>query len=312
VKTASFILFLAAGVAALVLSPSLQAEEGGTGHVAPGAVATMIDAPPSKSGWVIEAIYTRYTGGFDAIKELPIGGEISLGLDATADVLTVGALYTFKNELLGAHFSAGAFMPYIWLDVSGNVNQIERTDTAQGFSDITLIPVMLAWKEGFWEYSATLAVYAPTGEYNAGDLANVGLNYWTVDPGFGVSYNNDKTGFNFGAYAGITFNSENSATDYKSGSMFHLEGSVQQLLPLGKGYLGIGVDAFYFEQVSGDSGTGARRDFKGQTIGIGPVLDYILPVGQNTLVFEAKWLPELQVRNRIKGDYIWVKAAYQF
>jgi hypothetical protein len=243
---------------------------------------------------------------------MPVGGVISVGLDTTADVLTVGALYTFENNLLGAHYSVGAFLPHIWLDVNGNVNQIERADTAHGVSDMTLIPAMLAWKCDSWEYSFTLAVYAPTGEYNAGNLANAGLNYWTVDPAVGVSYSNDKTGFHFGAYAGVTFNSENSATDYKSGSMFHLEGSVQQLFALGKGVIGLGADAFCCGQISGDGGSGARREFKGQTIGIGPVLEYILPIGENTVVFEAKWMPELQVRNRIKGDYIWVKAAYQF
>ncbi len=54
------------------------------------------------------------------------------------------------------------------------------------------------------------------------------------------------------------------------------------------------------------------RDFKGRTAGIGPTLGYILPVGENTLVAEFRWLPELETKNRLKGDYYWLKIVYQF
>jgi len=192
------------------------------------------------------------------------------------------------------------------------VNDRHVQDKAQGVGDITLIPLMLAWKNKAWQTTASLSVYAPTGDYTAGKLANLGLNYWTVDPTLGVAYSNDETGLNFGIYGGITFNSENTATNYDSGSMFHIESSVQQLLPLGNGSIGLGFDAFYFQQVTADSGTGARRDFKGRTSGIGPVINYILPDGTDNWVFEAKWLPEITTENRLKGDYFWAKVVYQF
>ena len=288
------------------------AEEGGAGHVAPGGVATFIDVAPNRAGWVLEPIYTHYDGSLSRTRDIPIGGLKSLGLDVDLDVLTLGALYTVDDLLWGAHYSFGVFAPYTWMEVSGNVNDFEVRDTVQGVGDLTLIPMMLAWTDEAWQYSASLSVYAPTGDYNAGDLANLGLNYWTADPVVNVAYSNPETGFNFNAFMGVTFNSENSATDYKSGSMFHLEGSIQQLLPVGPGYLALGVDAFYFEQVSGDSGSGAKRDFKGRTKGIGPVIGYVLPVGTDNWVFEAKWLPESNVENRLEGDYVWVKVVYQF
>jgi hypothetical protein len=42
------------------------------------------------------------------------------------------------------------------------------------------------------------------------------------------------------------------------------------------------------------------------------VLGYILPLGQQNLVAELRWLPELETRNRLEGDYIWLKVVYQF
>ena len=309
--------FVAASIAALAfsLTPSLLAEEGGTGHVAPGGVATLIDTAPSKHGWVIEAMYINYQGS--NTREIPIANKLSFGLDASVDILNVGALYTFEDNLLGAHYSVGAFLPYSWMTLDGTIDlgggPISIRDTAQGIGDMTIIPAMLAWKKGNLEYVASLSIYAPTGDYSTDNLANTGLNYWTVDPTAGVAYANAETGLNAAFYTGITINSENSATNYKSGSMLHFEGSVQQLLPLGPGFFGIGAEAFFFQQVSGDSGSGAKvGDFKGRTAGIGPVVNYILPCGDATWVFEAKWLPEIDTKSRLKGDYVWVKAVYQF
>jgi len=74
----------------------------------------------------------------------------------------------------------------------------------------------------------------------------------------------------------------------------------------------IGAEGFYFEQVTGDSGTGAMLgSFKGMTAGMGPVLGYILPLGKQSLAIELKWIPELDTKKRLEGDYIWLKMVYK-
>ena len=83
-------------------------------------------------------------------------------------------------------------------------------------------------------------------------------------------------------------------------------------MPAGPGFLGIGAEAFYVQQVTGDIGSNGRLgDFKGRIAGIGPVLTYILPIGKETLAAELRWLPETNVKNRLDGDYIWLKVNYQ-
>lgn len=293
------------------------ASEGGITHSLPGSAATLIDVPPTRPGWVAEAIYLNYRGSASVDKSFPVAGSIAAGLDATSNAVLAGAFYTFEPKVLGASYTVGAFLPYVWVDVTANLDtglgKVRRKDSASGLGDMTLIPAMLAWKDESWQYSAFLPIYAPTGQYKKGRLANPGLNYWTFDPTAGVSYNNATTGLNAALYAGIGFNTENNATGYKSGSVLHFDGSVQQLLPAGPGFLGLGAEAFYVEQVTGDTGDNGRLgDFKGRTAGIGPVLSYILPQGKGTLVAELRWLPELNVKNRLEGDYIWLKVVYQF
>jgi hypothetical protein len=297
--------------------PSVSlAAEGGTTHYLPGGTATLIDLAPTKPGWVVESIYLHYEG--DASADLSVAGTISAGLDATSEALLLGGFYTLPQSVAGARYTLGVFLPYIWIDAEATVSgplggSLRRDDSTSGIGDMTLIPAMLAWKSDFWQFNAILPIYAPTGDYETGRLANPGLNYWTFDPTVGVSYNNDKIGLNAAGYLGISFNTENPDTDYQSGSMLHLDGSVQQLLPAGPGFVGVGAEAFYLQQIAGDSGSGARLgDFKGRTVGIGPVLTYILPRGKATFVAELRWLPELDVKRRLDGDYIWLKLIAQF
>ena len=84
-------------------------------------------------------------------------------------------------------------------------------------------------------------------------------------------------------------------------------------MPVGPGFHGLGLNGFLYEQIIGDSGSGATEgSFKGRSVGIGSVIDYFLLNEAGTLLFEAKWLPELDTKNRLKGDYFWFKVAWQF
>jgi hypothetical protein len=302
---------------ACVIPLGAQGTEGGLTHYIPGSAATLIDAPPTKPGWVAEASYLRYSGSASASRDIVIGGQVAAGLDATSDAVLVGGFYTFDQKVLGAQYTVGAFLPYAWItaqaDVATALGTRQRRDRVSGFSDMTIIPAMLAWKADEWQYSAFLPVFAPTGQYETGRLANPGLNYWTFDPTVGASYSGAKNGLNAALYGGFSINTENGATNYQSGTVFHLDGSVQQLLPAGPGFVGIGAEAWYVQQVSGDSGAGARLgSFKGRTAGIGPVLTYIMPIGKQALVAELRWLPELDVKNRLDGDYVWLKVVLDF
>ncbi len=42
------------------------------------------------------------------------------------------------------------------------------------------------------------------------------------------------------------------------------------------------------------------------------MLSYITKVWGKDLAAEVKWLPEMDVKKRLKGDYIWFKLAMAF
>ena len=302
-------------LAGAVASP-VSAAEGGTGHYVPGALATLIDLPPTQQGWVLEAAYVHYGG--DVSIDIPIAGLDTAGLDVEADSLLLGAFYTRGLPIEGLFYSVGAFLPYVWMDAKAEVRTplgpLRRRDSASGIGDLTIIPGMLAWKRGSWQLNALLPIFAPTGDYDVGRLANPGLNYWSFDPTVVASFNHETTGFNAALHLGVMFNTENTDTDYQTGDLFHMEASLQQLLPLGPGFASIGAEAFYLDQIEGDSGSGARLgNFERRSVGVGPVLGYVLPHGDNNnFVVEFRWLPEIETKHQLEGDYFWLKVIYQF
>ncbi len=312
-------------VAMVMIFPiSAFAEEGGSGHYMPGATASFIDALPGKPGPAVANFFAFYDGSADIGKRLPFGGMVTAGLDAKAYADTVVALYRTPLTVMGGHYVVGVAVPYVWMEVKGDVqmtgprgNSVTKTvkDTANGFGDITVYPFLLGWTAlgGDLKYDVRLGVYVPTGEYNKGDLANVGKNYWTFEPAVSFSYISSRSGLELSAYMGVDFNTKNDDTEYRSGDQFHLDVTVAEHLPLFGGLVGVGVNGFYYQQISGDSGSGAvLGDFKGRTAGIGPVLSYVTKVWKKDLVAELKWLPEIDVNHRTEGDYIWFKLAMQF
>ena len=297
-----------------------SATEGGTTHIIPGSMATLADnAPAAGPAIFVKPMYLNYSGSASA--QIPTAAGLAANLEADSNTLALVGGYTFAGKVLGAAYTVVAALPYTWLDISGNV-QLPGGGTKRignsvsGFGDITLIPAMLAWKEpdSPWQFNAVLPIYMPTGNYQVGRLGNTGLNYWTFDPIFGVVYSNAKSGFNALLNTGFAINTENPDTNYKSGNLLHFDGAIQQILPVGKGLMTLGAEGFYFQQVSCDSGSGATLGcFKGRTAGLGPVIGYVQPFSKTeSLVLEFKWLFEMDVKNRLDGDYIWLKAVYKF
>ena len=312
------------GLLPAMLAPiAARAEEGGSAHYLPGATASFIDALPGKPGWAVANLFTVYNASAGGGRTLELGGQLTLGADATVFADTVAAIYTSKLELLGGNYSAGLAIPFVWMDIDGSVTgpgggSLQVSDSANGIGDITLYPFMLGWvkMEGQLKYDVRLGVYAPTGNFDSGSLANVGKNYWTFEPSASVSYLNHKIGLEVTAFAGFDFNTENNSTNYQSGHSFHLDTTVAEHIPLLGGLVGFGANAFYYQQITGDSGSGAQLgDFIGHSIGVGPALSYATKLGKEKKIdfaAEIKWLPEIEVDKRLKGDYVWFKLAFSF
>ncbi len=299
------------------------AEEGGSGHYQPGTTSSFIDMLPDRgtSTFVYANAFLYYHGAAGASRDLQLGGQVAANIKTTFYADTSIFLYQAPWTLLGGQYAAAVAVPYVWLDVKASLllsskrftlgRQARGTDN--GFGDIELLPLMFGWIKDDLKWQGTFGIYAPTGNFTKDALANVGKNYWTFEPGAAASYLSSKYGFEMTAFTGFDFNTENGTTNYQTGDQFYLDGTVAEHLPLFGGFIGAGANGFFYQQITGDGGSGARLGgFEGMTAGIGPVISYAYSFGGLDLAAEAKWLPEVGVTNRLSGNTVWFKLALSF
>jgi hypothetical protein len=211
-----------------------------------------------------------------------------------------------------------ATIPVLSMDVDASATSmpgsVALSSSTSGLGDIVLMPLMLNYSvDPDFNVNFRIGAYAPTGNYAVGRLANTGKNFWTIEPVVGFMYFGQKNGIEASAFIGTDFNTENGNTNYQSGTQFHVDATLAQHFPLNGGLAGVGLSAYYYKQVTGDSGSGATLgNFKGETTGLGPVVSYVSKIGAHDVISELKWLHEFETENRLKGDIVWLKAVYKF
>ena len=317
IKTVIGLSILLVGVA------SVYAEEGGSGHYMPGSMASFMDGVPGDPTFILRLNYIGYSGETDINRSIPIAGMTALGVEADSSAYGLTALWAPDwNFSENWSYAMSATLPWVSMEVEADVvnssyeisENIRRKDEEDGFGDLILMPLMFNQKVNpDLNINYRLAIYAPTGSYEVGRLANTGKNFWTIEPTVAFMYFGKKNGREASLFTGIDFNTENSDTDYKSGVQAHLDGTLAQHFPLWKGFAGAGITGFWYQQISDDSGDGATfGDFRAAAHGLGPVLSYTNKISGKDVIAELKWLHEIDNTNRLEGDTIFFKILAKF
>ena len=314
---------LTAMTASLACAGTVSAEEGGSGHYMPGSMASFIDSVPPAPVFLMRLNVMSYKGSASANLTLPIAGTLSSNVDAS--IMGYGLTMVWRPDWAfigeGWSYAMSTTIPLLTSEVSASAvsplrpgRTISLKDTETGLGDIIVQPVMVSriFSPDF-KVNSRLTIYAPTGEFTVGKLANTGKNFWTFSPSVEFMYLGQKNGFEASVFTGVDLNTENPDTDYTSGTQFHVDGTLAQHFPLWGGLAGVGVNAYYYEQLAGDSGDGATLgDFKAMTTGLGPVLSHSSKVGTHSVTGELKWLHEFDTENRLEGDIIFFKLLVSF
>ena len=163
------------------------------------------------------------------------------------------------------------------------------------------------WNRGNVHMSFAEFVITPTGDYSTDNPINQGLNYWSFDTNFALTYLNPETGRDLSFNLGYIYNTENDATDYRTGQELHLDVVLNQFF---SETFAAGIQGFYLNQISGDSGAGALLgDYEAEAAGAGPALMWARRIGKQDVTFIAKWLHEFHAENRLEGDHVYVSFA---
>lgn len=221
----------------------------------------------------------------------------------TATALAPRIVWVTPYSVAGASLALHAIVPLVALDVRVAPGLSQRKT---GLGDIVFGPA-LGWHHGPALHSVlALDVYAPTGRFDRGDVANIGRNHWAIQPVAGVSLI-DPAGLNVDLKAMWTFNLRNGDTDYRSGQELIADYAVGW--GLGNGWT-LGVGGYLYRQITDDRQAGATVERqRGRAVAIGPSVKY--DSGKGWFV-TAKYQAEHGVRNRADGSAFWVKGVVPF
>ena len=275
--------------------PAAQATEGGGSSYPMGADNYMTGAMPPP-GLYAQIFAERYR----ADRLLDNRGKSALDdFHLSADVIAPRLIWVTEHKVLDGALAFHLNVPLVDLRVDVNGQHQKKT----GMGDIIFGPALGYHYSDKFHAIYALDIFAPTGRYDRGDLANIGRNYWAFEPVAAFSYV-DPAGVNADIKIMYDFNLRNSATDYRSGQELHADYSLGW--GLGNGWV-IGVGGYVYRQTTDDRQDGDRvADNKGRAVAIGPSVKYASDSGW---FVTTKWQKESQVRNRPEGEAYWVKLT---
>ena len=217
------------------------------------------------------------------------------------------------RKVFGGNLGLSVAVPVGHADFAATVGvgplSVFREVSGWGLGDI--VPrVQLGWENGALSYTVWVQGVTPTGRYDPTFAPNIGLNRPGIDTGLAVTYTDKRTELQFNGAAGFTFNFENEATEYKTGTEFHFEWAIGREISK---ELMIGIAGYNYRQLTGDSGPGAvLGPFKSSVDAIGPGLIYTTVVGATPLILNLRYYREFNAEHRFEGNDTIASATIRF
>jgi hypothetical protein len=164
-------------------------------------------------------------------------GGVTLGAGATVDLnmSAINGLYVFDHKVFGGNLGVSATVPVGFIDIDAMVTagglSAQRSTEGGGLGDI-VSKVQLGWQHGEFSHTMYVQAVAPTGRYETGFNPIIGLHRPGIDTGWAFTWVNKATSLQWNGALGVTFNFENTATNYKTGDEFHFEWAIGRELSL--------------------------------------------------------------------------------
>lgn len=305
----------ALGCLALGTVPAI-ATEGGASLYVPGFHGAMAGFLPPP-GFYFETDLYSYSGRLSAGARTPIGGAVLANVKAEARAAFLTPTWVTPLEILGGNLAIGVSVPVGVPRVSaGAVVSSARLGRTVGISerDATfnigdpIASAIVGWHAGKFHWLTAASVNIPSGSYQDGQLSNMSFNRWIGDLSAALTYFDPELGLDISTTVGFEINGKNSATDYKSGNAIHADLAITKSLTK---ELSVGLLMGHYEQISGDSGSGATLGpHKGRVTAVGGAIGYKFEVAGTAVSTQVKVLREVSVENRPRGTIALFTVAF--
>ena len=285
---------------------AVTADEAGVSFWLPGQYGSF-SAVPSDPGWSFETAYYHASAAASGGISFERGGGIQAGIKSPSDFFMFTPTYAFETRIFGAQAAFGTTILYgknatsVSATLSGpggNTLSGSRSDDVLGFGD--LYPtISLKWNKDVHNFMVYATTGIPVGAYQPTRLSALGLGHWAIDVGVGYTYLNETAGIEASVVFGLTYNFINPYTQYQSGTDAHLDWAISPYL---NDKFHIGAVGYFYNQITGDSGAGARLgSFESRVAGIGPQIGFFIPVFDREAYLHLRAYSEFAAKNRLEG-----------
>lgn len=301
-KKAFFYVFV------IMLSTYVLADEGGVPFWMSGQYASLVAVPP-ESGWslVVQGYY--YDGKAPSGKSLSRGDSFEYGLSARVPIVLYRMSYVPEEKVLGGKLMLGYSYGYGWNTTSAEITllphgrgrEFESSDSVSGSTDLYPI-ASLTWGSGVHNWMTYFTGDVPVGAYDPKHIANIGIGHGAIDAGGGYTYLDQQSGREFSAVFGLTYNLENTDTNYKNGVDSHLDFGVSQFLSAN---WQVGVVGYVYYQLTDDSGSGAMLGpFESRVAAVGPEIGYMFTIDGKPAYVNLRGYREFWGQRRLEGSTV--------
>lgn len=183
-------------------------------------------------------------------RTVDLPGGLNLYINATA------ITWVTKKKFLGANYGMQFVVPA--LNTQLELPRARSGKEGFGISDLYMVPLYLGWHKKRADYTASFALYAPTGRFTSGGDNNTGLGMWSYEINGGTTvYLDKRRTWNFATLASYEMHGKKRGVDIRVGDILTLEGGVGKTFQ--KRMMDIGVVYYAQWKVTADSGTDLPR-----------------------------------------------------
>jgi len=324
-----------AWVIPIILFSPLFAFAGGGQHYPLGVDSFLIGVLPPP-GFYFKEYLSYYTA--TKLKD-DSGRTLSLARDGTeldrlsAYASTSRFVWITKQKILGGFYGQQIIVPVARVDMKLDVvtpgGPGELSERRTGVGDVVYSPYILSWhaEDGLLHAATSLDITIPSGPHNRRHLVNIGKNFWTFTPVFGITaFLPRNQNLSAGIKLGYDFNTKSRdfiitpstankigtpaltglETTLTPGQEFHFDYGIDYAIA--KDWR-IGIGGYFYQQITDDKTGGGRvKNDKGRVFAIGPGVWYTY----KKWIFDLHTDFETGVRNRPQGWMGWFTITHAF
>ncbi|MGC2777543.1 MAG: transporter [Bradyrhizobium sp.] len=288
------------------------AAENGTTNYPAGSPGVFVGTFPPIPGLfaISQTSYTSSNGLYDGH-----GNKLPIPFKLSAVSETARFLASYPGEFFGAHVYSQLVVPFVHLDSSNPGGTFQ----ANGFSNLTVSPVILHWAlSPMQSVTLGLDIMPNTGTYSARRPLNVGTNYTTIAPVFAYRYADPK-GFEFAVSPRLLLNGTNTDSvnaftqqtqQYRSGDALAVDFNAGYNIGAWKlGFVGGYTHQYQDDKVNGTkafNAAGVQDGNRFRALNAGPSLTYNAGAFQINLNYQHTFY----VENGTRSETVWANIAF--